>query len=176
MVTITISGAPGTGTTTVSQLLHKKLGISYVYAGELFREEAKRHGMSLEEFGRYCEQHPEVDRRSDEYQRDLLKKGNIILEGRMSGWIAYLNNIPALKVLLTADRNTRAERIVKREGGTIAEKLREMEKREMSEAKRYKNYYNVDINDTSIYDIVIDTVDKTPDEIVSIIVNHVGEG
>ena len=112
----------------------------------------------------------------DEYQRDLLKKGNIILEGRMSGWIAYLNNIPALKVLLTADRNTRAERIVKREGGTIAEKLREMEKREMSEAKRYKNYYNVDINDTSIYDIVIDTVDKTPDEIVSMIVEHVGEG
>ncbi|HEC81306.1 MAG TPA: cytidylate kinase [Thermoplasmatales archaeon] len=175
-MTITISGAPGTGTTTVSQLLQKKLGIPYVYAGKIFREEAKRYGMSLDEFGKYCEKNPEVDKRLDEYQRDLLKKGNLILEGRISGWIAYLNNIPALKILLIADKDTRAERIVKREGGSKEEKIHEIEEREKSEATRYRRYYNININDTSIYDLVIDTTHKTPEEIVSIIVDNIEEG
>jgi len=173
MVTVTISGAPGTGTTTVSRLLQKKLGVPYVYAGELFRKEAEKHGMTLEEFGRYCEKHPEVDKQLDEYQRELLRKGNLILEGRLAGWIAYLNNIPATKVLLIADKETRAERIVKREGGSKEEKAEKMEKRERSEAVRYKKYYNVDINDLSIYDLVVDTTKKTPEEIVTLILKHI---
>ncbi|HEC94946.1 MAG TPA: cytidylate kinase [Thermoplasmatales archaeon] len=173
MVTVTISGAPGTGTTTVSRLLQKKLGVPYVYAGELFRKEAEKHGMSLEEFGRYCEKHPEVDKQLDEYQRELLRKGNLILEGRLAGWIAYLNNIPATKVLLIADKETRAERIVKREGGSKEEKAEKMRKRERSEAVRYKKYYNVDINDLSIYDLVVDTTKKTPEEIVTLILKHI---
>ncbi|HID26058.1 MAG TPA: cytidylate kinase [Thermoplasmata archaeon] len=173
MVTVTISGAPGTGTTTVSQLLQKRLGVPYIYAGELFRKEAEKHGMSLEEFGRYCENHPEVDKQLDECQRKLLRKGNIILEGRMAGWVAYLNNIPATKVLLIADKETRAERVVKREGGSKEEKAEEMEKRERSEAVRYKKYYNVDINDLSIYDLVVDTTKKTPGEIVTLILKHI---
>lgn len=173
MVTVTISGAPGTGTTTVSRLLQKKLGVPYVYAGELFRKEAEKHGMTLEEFGRYCEKHPEVDKQLDEYQRVLLRKGNLILEGRLAGWIAYLNNIPATKVLLIADKETRVERIVKREGGSKEEKAEKMRKRERSEAVRYKKYYNVDINDLSIYDLVVDTTKKTPEEIVTLILKHI---
>ncbi|PNX46571.1 MAG: cytidylate kinase, partial [Thermoplasmata archaeon M11B2D] len=57
MVTITISGLPGTGKTTIARLLEKHLGLRYVYSGEIFRKLAKKHRMSLEEFGRYCESH-----------------------------------------------------------------------------------------------------------------------
>ena len=42
--------------------------------------------------------------------------------------------------------------------------------RERSEARRYKNYYNINLKDKSIYDLVIDSGNKTPEEIVEIII------
>ncbi|HDD57465.1 MAG TPA: cytidylate kinase [Thermoplasmatales archaeon] len=173
MVTITISGAPGSGTTTVAKILRDQLKIKYVYAGEIFRKEAERYGMSLQDFGKYCEEHPEIDKKLDELQKKILKKGNVILEGRIAGWIAHRNNIPALKVLIEADEKTRVERIIKRESGDFEEKRREMLEREQSEAKRYKNYYGIDVGDKSIYDLVIDSTNKTPEEVASIIISNV---
>ena len=43
MVTITISGSPGSGKTTIAKLLAKKLGIKYVYSGDIFRKKAKEY-------------------------------------------------------------------------------------------------------------------------------------
>jgi cytidylate kinase len=173
MTTITISGLPGTGKTTVAKLLEQHLGIRYVYSGEIFRRLAEKHQMSLEEFGKYCESHRDIDEELDRYQLGILKEGNVILEGRLSGWLAYQNHIPALKVLLQADITIRAGRIVKREQGDIKKRKKEIVKREKSEATRYKKYYGIDVSDTSIYDVVIDAGDKTPEQIMEIILRHV---
>ncbi|MEM0467051.1 MAG: AAA family ATPase [Candidatus Thermoplasmatota archaeon] len=170
MTTITISGKPGTGKTTVAKLLEKKTGLKYVYVGDLFRQLAQQHHMSLEEFGRYCEQHREIDEQLDQQQLAILKKGDVIVEGRLTAWLAHRHNIPALKIFLTADLETRANRIVKREHGTLLQRKKEIETREKSEATRYKKYYNIDITDTSIYDLIVDTADRTPEEIVECIV------
>jgi cytidylate kinase len=175
MITITISGLPGTGKTTVAKLLEKQLGIRYVYSGEIFREMAKKYKMSLEEFGKYCETHQEIDEKLDRYQLSILRKRNVIVEGRISGWLAYQNHIPAVKVLLDADINVRAGRIVKREQGNVEERKKEILTREKSEATRYKKYYGINVRDTSIYDIIIDASDKTPEEIVEIIIEHLEE-
>ena len=35
--------------------------------------------------------------------------------------------------------------------------MQETRIREESEARRYKKYYNIDINDLSVYDLVVDT-------------------
>ena len=141
MTTITISGLPGTGKTTVARLLEKRLGVRYVYSGEIFREMAKKYKMALEEFGEYCEAHREIDEELDRYQLGVLRKGNVIVEGRISGWLAYQNHIPAVKVLLDADINVRADRIVKREQGDVEKRKKEILDREKSEATRYKKYY-----------------------------------
>ena len=175
MMTITISGTPGSGKSTVAKLLEKKLGLKYIYSGEIFREMAKKYKMSLEEFGRYCERHREVDKELDDYQLEILQMGNVIVEGRISGWIAHRNNIPAVKVALDADIETRARRIVKRENGGIEKRKHELLAREKSEAKRYKNYYDIDLKDDSIYDLVINSTDKTPGEIVEIITRKLEE-
>jgi cytidylate kinase len=175
MTTITISGLPGTGKTTVAKILEKQLGIRYIYSGEIFREAAKKYKMSLEEFGKYCETHPEIDKKLDQYQLDILRKGNVIVDGRISGWLAHMNHIPAVKVLLQADINIRVSRIVKREQGDIETRKKEILTREQSEAKRYKKYYGIDVRDTSIYDIVIDASEKTPEKIVEIILKNLVE-
>ena len=173
MVTITISGTHGSGKSTVGKLLKKKLGIKYVYSGKKFRETAKKYHMSLEEFGIYCEKNKDIDKELDNRQLEILQKGNVILEGRLAGWIAYRNNITAVKIMLKANIDTRAKRIVKREEGDITKRKKEILNREKSEAKRYKKYYNIDLKDTSIYDLVINSEEKTPEEIVDIIINEI---
>lgn len=175
MVTITISGTPGSGKSTVAELLEDKLGIKYVYSGMLFREQAKKYNMSLEEFGKYCEENSEIDKELDNRQIEIIKKGDVILEGRLAGWLAYQNNIPAFKVALDTDLETRARRIVNREKGSIEQRKKEILERERSEALRYKNYYNIDLEDKSIYDVFIDSGDKTPEEIVEIIIKKINK-
>jgi len=170
MVTITVSGTPGSGKSTVATLLKDKLGLKYVYSGMIFREMAKKHKMTLEEFGRYCEKNSDVDKELDKRQLEILKEGNVILEGRLAGWLAHINKVPALKVAIDTNLETRAKRIVNREEGSIEKRKKEILKREKSEATRYKKYYNIDLGDTSIYDLVIDSGDKTPEEIVDIII------
>ncbi len=169
MALLTISGLPGTGTTTISTLLQEKLGYSYVYSGNLFRTLAEEHHMSLSEFGAYCETHPEIDRELDDKQLSLLDSDNLILEGRMSGWLASTHHKDAFKILLTADLDTRVARIVKRESGDIEARRQEILQREQSEQKRYQAYYHADPNNPDYYDLVIDTSNKTPEDIVALI-------
>lgn len=170
MVTITISGTPGSGKSTIGKILSERINLRYIYSGEIFRKTAKKYNMSLEEFGRYCEKNKEIDKELDDYQLNILNEGNVIIEGRIAGWLAHFNDIPALKVMLDANIETRAKRIVKREGGNIEQKKYEMINRQKNEALRYKNYYNIDLEDISIYDLVIDSTDKNPEEIAEIII------
>jgi predicted cytidylate kinase len=125
--------------------------------------------MSLKEFGKYAEKNEEIDKELDLRQVKILKKGDVILEGRLSGWLAYKNNIPALKVLIDADLDVRAGRIVNREQGSIEQRKKEIIEREKSEQTRYTTYYDIDLKDRSIYDLVIDSGDKKPEEIVDMI-------
>jgi predicted cytidylate kinase len=175
MMTITISGTPGSGKSTVAKILSEKLELPYVYSGDIFRKTAEKYNMSLESFGNYCEEHEEIDRELDDYQLNVLKKGSVIVEGRIAGWLAHRNQIKAFKIMLIADIDIRAQRIVNRENGNAEKRKIEMQKRERSEEKRYQSYYNIDIKDTSIYDLVIDSSKKTPEEIVKIITNKIQE-
>ena len=175
MTTITISGTPGSGKSTVANILKEKTAIKYIYSGMIFRELAEKHKMTLEDFGKYCEENSDIDKELDNRQLEILKKGDVILEGRLAGLLAHHNNISAIKVMIDTDINTRAERIVKRENGDVSIREKEIIKREKSEALRYKKYYNIDLKDTSIYDVVVDSVDKTPEEIVDIIIEKINE-
>ena len=169
MTVITISGKPGTGKSTVAELLHNKLRISYVYSGVIFRETAKKYNMSLEEFGKFCEKNNKIDKEIDKKQINILKKGNVILEGRLAGWLAYRNNISSFKIFINADLKTRVNRIINRENGNIKKRKKEIIERERSESARYKKYYEINLDDTSIYDLVIDSTKKSPEEIINII-------
>ena len=77
--------------------------------------------------------------------------------------------------MLDADIDTRARRIIKREQGEIKNRKKEIQNRERSESLRYKKYYDIDLKDTSIYDLVIDTTNKTPEEITDMILKEIND-
>jgi predicted cytidylate kinase len=163
---VTISGLPGSGTTTVAKMLAERTNLKYINVGMIFRELAEKNKMSLEFFEKYCEEHPEIDIELDKKQEEMMKKGNVIMEGRLSGWIAHLKKIPAFKVWLDCDEKERIRRVIEREGGDFFEKKTETKKRIESEKRRYRKFYGIDIEDKSIYDLIIDTTNMPPEEIV----------
>jgi predicted cytidylate kinase len=173
---ITISGPIGSGKTTVCNLLSKRLSYRSVVSGNIFREMAKEHKMTLAEFGALCERDMRYDRMLDERMVEVARDNpDIILEGRLVAYMLKKNDILALKFFLTADLETRARRVVEREGQQLQVALQEMKDREESEAVRYLSYYGINIKSDDVYDVVIDTADKTPEQIVDIMVEKVEE-
>ena len=163
---LTIGGLPGTGTTTACTALQTLTGLPYVYAGEIFRKMAKERGLTLAEFGSLAERDASIDRDLDDRQAKLLAAAPVLLEGRLSGYLAYRDRVPAFKVWFTCDPYERARRVVEREGGDLETRMEEMRRREQSERKRYLEYYAFDVSDLSVYDLVIDTT-KLPRESIT---------
>src|SRR5512137_1450267 len=68
LMRITVSGLPGSGTTSLSRYLAERHGFSLISAGEVFRQLAKEHAMELADFGRLAEDDPSYDRMIDARQ------------------------------------------------------------------------------------------------------------
>lgn len=170
---VTISGVPGSGKTTVAKLLAESLGLPHVYAGDLYRQEARRRGLTLEEFNRLCESDHSIDRRLDEAMAERARQGDCILEGRLAGYLAAQEGLDALKVWLTASDEVRARRVAQREDGDWRAVERENRARHESDARRYREIYGFDLADIDVYDVVLDSDDRTPEQLVATLIEHV---
>ena len=165
---ITISGLPGSGTTTVAKLLAKELSMELISAGEMFRAIAKEKNLPLGQFNELAENSDGYDRWIDEQQgAEALKREDVIAEGRLSGFFVPTAE---LKIWLKAPLEIRAKRVAGRERIPYEEALTAMKEREQSEHKRYEQYYGVDLDDLSIYDLVIDSSRWREYDIVKLIV------
>jgi cytidylate kinase len=162
---ITISGEPGSGKTTVARLLATHLGVPHVYAGDFFRQEAQRRGLTLAAFNQLCEADHSIDRQLDDTMAQRAREGNVVLEGRLAGYIARDQNLDALKVWLTASEDVRAQRVAQREGDNWREVLRVNHERHESDSRRYFDIYGWKLQDTDIYDLVLETDDQTPEAV-----------
>jgi predicted cytidylate kinase len=169
-VLITISGLPGSGKTTVARLVAQALSLEHVYAGDIFRRQAEAAGLSLEEYARRAETDHSIDRRLDDVLRCRAQRGNAVLEGRLAAFMADEAGVRALRVFLDAPEPVRAARIADREGGDARERLRQIQAREASDARRYREIYGVDYHDPGRYDLVLHTDGCSPEELASAIV------
>lgn len=171
-VLITISGLPGSGKTTVARLVAASLGLEHVYAGDIFRRQAEAEGLTLSEYARRAETDHSIDRRLDEQIRARAVQGRAVLEGRLAAFMAEQAGMHALRVFLDASETIRATRIAGREGGDAAERLRQIQAREASDARRYREIYGVDYHDPARYDLVLHTDGRAPEEVAAEIVEH----
>ncbi|MEM3421597.1 MAG: AAA family ATPase [Candidatus Hadarchaeum sp.] len=155
MVAVAISGLHGAGKSTTAKALAKRFrSLRYLCAGDIFRELIKEKGMTLKEGQRYAERHPSIDQMIDRKIADAARGGKVLIDARLAGWMAKKAD---LKIFLTAPIKVRVKRIAQREGRRYRDVYDETVKREKSEAKRFKKLYNIDINDYSIFDIVLNT-------------------
>jgi len=168
---VTVSGPPGSGTTTVAEALSSRFSLDHVSSGDVFRSMADERGMSLAEFGRAAEEDPEIDKEIDARQREIARENDdLVLEGRLSGWMA---DEADARVWLDAPVEVRAERVADREEQTPEEARAEIEKRQESEAKRYEEIHGIDIEDLSIYDLVVDTSNWGEEGVVDVVTTSV---
>ena len=163
---ITISGPPGSGKSSLSKILSVKLGMELISMGDIFRKCAEDRCMCLAEYGILAKNNGDIDREIDEMQKKIAKdRDNIILEGRLSGFLVDAD----LKIWLKAPLAIRAARIAKRENKPVSIAKSETSEREVCERDRYINYYDIDIKDLSVYDIVIDSSRLSPENISEIV-------
>ena len=165
---VTISGLPGSGTTTAGRLLADALGWEFQSSGELFRSMADARGVSLAEFGALAESDERIDRELDERAVALMhESGGLVMEGRLAGWMAFRNAFGEARVWLESDAVTRARRVADRDGGSASQQQAAMTARETSEAARYRDYYDIDIGSREPYTLITDSGALAPKAIVA---------
>ncbi|MFA6679240.1 MAG: AAA family ATPase [Candidatus Methanomethylophilaceae archaeon] len=171
---ITISGPPGSGKTTACNKLSDALGLKAIVFGKMFRELAAEKGLSLSELGALAEEDPSIDRNIDSEILEIARKNSdIILESRLSAHMLSRNSIPSFKIYLSASPEVRALRVGIRECESTVSAKKETLERQASEAKRYKMYYNIDINDMSVYDLIVNTDNLDPDGVLKAILKGI---
>ena len=170
---ISLSGDLASGKGTVSNILTADLNYGIYRNGEYFRKLAKEMGMDVTSFNVYVKEHPEIDRQIENSAAEYAKQNdNFVIDARL-GWYAVPESF---KVYLKVDLDVSAQRAFYDENTKSTEKFNTVEEQKQDiirrynyENERYWNLYQIRKNDMSNYDLVVDTTDKTPEEVAKII-------
>jgi cytidylate kinase len=166
-VKIAISGKSGCGNTTVSRIAAETMGLRFI--NFTFRILAEERGLTLKDILEKASRDDCWDREVDRRQAALAReKGGCVLGSRLAIWMLPEAD---LKVYLRARAETRAERIMKREGGRLEEVTAFTTERDRQDRERYLRIYRIDNDDYGFADLVIDTDDLNPENIAQLIVN-----
>ena len=164
------------GKGTVSKLLAKKLNYEIVSIWDMKRKLAAEMWINIIEFNKMWddpEKSAEFDLKYEEYQQNLKLSDDIILDSRL-GFYAQPH---AFKILLDVDEEVAWERIFKAERDTdkhASKKhaIAQVKERNSSDEERYKKLYDVDLRNPNNYNLVIDTSERTPEEVLQIILDE----
>ncbi len=140
--------------------------MNFISAGNIFRQIAKERGYSLEEFSVKAKDLPNIDLEIDERTKAEGKIDNTVVDAQLAAHFTPKNTDPdspkILKICITASPEVRWKRVAKRDGVTVEEAKKETLIREQMERERFSSLYGIDIDDMSVYDIIIssDTLSK----------------
>lgn len=162
----------------VARLLSQALAVDHLSAGDFMREMAAERGMTILELSRVAEDDESIDREIDERSARLAGSGRSFIMDARLGW----HFIPeSVKVFLdvrpevAASRVYGAARHTERENVDLDATVRAIALRTQSERERYIAYYGIDYLDPSHYDLVVDTSDLSPHQVVEAIIGHLDE-
>ncbi|SEH14889.1 cytidylate kinase [Natronorubrum sediminis] len=171
---LTVSGPPGSGKSTTAELLADAFDLDHVSGGDIFRELADERGYTPLEFNKLAEENDQIDRDLDRRLREIaVEADGLVLESRLAGWLA--GEQADFRFWLDAPPQVRGERIAEREGKDPERATEETKAREASEASRYLEYYDINIQDLTIYDLSVNTARWEPDAVLDMLVTAVGE-
>jgi len=176
---ITVAGRPGGGKSTSAKEVAKRLGFAHLSGGDLYRQFGKERGLDILQANLANEATGEIDRLVDDKLREINANGDRMVIDSRTAW----HFIPtSFKVFLDIDPLAAAKRIL---AGMDEARLKSenipsvpeqyaplLKQRTESETRRYKALYNIDPFDTANYDLVINTEDKSIEQVVDEIVEH----
>ena len=151
---ITVAGYHGSGRSTHARILAESLGLRYISSGMIFRDRAEELGVSLEEMNIIASKDPEFDRWLDKQTTIESRNRGLVVDANLSAWMA---EDPDIKIFVTCPYKVRIRRIANREEREYDEVDHETKARETLEKERYLEYYDVDIDDLTIYDVILNT-------------------
>ena len=165
---ITVSGPPGSGKSTTAAALAEAFQLDHVSGGDIFRELAAENDMTPVEFNELAEEDEDIDRDLDRRLRQVaVERDDVLLESRLAGWLAAEH--ADLRIWLDAPLDIRCRRIAEREGKALDRVREETKRREKSESKRYEEYYDIRIDDLTIYDISYNTARWSPEGVLGML-------
>ena len=176
LLKVTISGPPGSGTSTLVSRIASSRDWSSLNGGDVFREEARTRGLTVEQLSSEAKEDLDVDRSLDLLLQKRMSSNDSpeIVESRLSGWWAHKNNLNCLRVWVNVSEQERARRIQKREGGELEDCLRKSQKRQRDDMERYSTLYGINLDDMSPYNLVIDADEKDELEVFRAVDSELG--
>ncbi len=172
---ITITGKPCSGKGTVSKLFCKKYNFEYICTGDIFRDLAKQNGYDNILQFQLDYDIKKIDNLVDTKTTEIGKtriNENIIFDSRLA-W----HFIPqSFKVFIDVSWDIASQRLIS--ANRENEKVSSVEESEQAlinrwqiENERYLELYNTNNLNLKNYDLVINSDNKSPEEIVEIIYN-----
>jgi cytidylate kinase len=169
---ISLTGDLGSGKSTVSNILLKRLNYNYIYTGKIQREIADRYKMTTLELNKYSETHPEIDSEIDSTFKSLNNSTNLIVDSRLAWFfipesfkVFLKTNLVVSVNRISGDNQRGNERYASKE-----EAYNDIVARKASENKRYMDLYGADCSDVLHFNLIIDTSFITPEKVADIIV------
>lgn len=168
MAKVTISGYPGSGTTTLVSGLVNHFDWQSINGGQIFRDEASTRGLTLAEFGKLCVEDESVDKELDEILRTHISGDDVeIIESRLAGWWAYRLEADSVRIWVEVNEHERANRVISREGGSLEDVLEANAKRLAIDNQRYQNMYGLTPDDPLAYTHIIEASNISAEEVLS---------
>lgn len=197
---ITISGLPGSGSTTLLSMLKENdllmfAGWRGFNGGEFMRSYAKEKGLFQENAGLHhfaTDYEDDFDIQVDYGMREKLQnESGWILESWLSGFMAQGVN-GTFKILMTcSDKAVKVDRIVNRDKVTAEDAIKNMHDRYASNLSKWSRMYKkewdewvvkagkvkqsdpIDFWNEDLYDVVIDTYSANQQEVLRIVLDAI---
>jgi cytidylate kinase len=170
-IKIAVSGKSGCGNTTISGIVAERLDLRFI--NFTFRSLAQERGLDMKQVLELAAEDDFWDREVDSRQVLLAGEGGgCVLGSRLAIWMLPDAD---LKVYLRARPETRAARIVKREGGSLEDVAAFTAKRDRQDHSRYLRIYNIDNDNYTFADCIIDVDELDPARIADLIIQKARE-
>ncbi len=165
---ITISGQLGSGKSTVAKMLAEKLNWQYYSTGMAQRTIAQKRGVSTTELNRQAITDKSIDDEIDAvFKNPPWGQAPCVVDSRLAWY--FLPH--SFKVCLLVDTKMAAKRVWSGKGRISEQYTNEQEaytylkkRRELEQAHFTKNYA-LNVDDTSQFDLVIDTTNLSPEQV-----------
>ena len=170
---IVLNGDLGSGKSTVSIEIAKRLGLRRISVGDLYREMAQQRQMTALQLNLHAELDQAVDGYVDQLQQNIADSGEPLVVDSRLAWHFFRD---ALKVHMITEPTEAARRVLSRPSGpaesytSLEEARAKLRERSESERNRFIVRYGVDKARLRNYDLICDSTRATAKEVLEHII------